>query len=330
MRGKPALVLLVLLTTALFAGCTQMSVEEIAKKVEEKYNAIKDFKGILRVTIEGKGGKQITEYEYVFKKPNKMRMYNKDMGTLIVSNGEKAWIYNERKNEVFVMDISQYNQANPDYGKLVKDMLKHYDVKLLGSEKVSGRDCYIIQLIPKDNKEEAEAKMWIDKEFWYPLKIEYSIGDVKSTMEYLNVEFNTGVSDDLFQFTPPKGAKVITEEDIGIKKFNSVEEAQKHVDFKILKPTYTAGYELKNVKLMFNSVSLTYTKEGKILVIGEAKGEKLPEMPNAEKVKVGDSEGLYAEILGSNMLVFKKDDVVVTMTGMIDKDELIKIAESME
>jgi len=58
--------------------------------------------------------------------------------------------------------------------------------------------------------------------------------------------------------------------------------------------------------------------------------EKLPEMPNAEKVKVGDSEGLYAEILGSNMLVFKKDDVVVTMTGMIDKDELIKIAESME
>jgi outer membrane lipoprotein-sorting protein len=328
MRGKLILVLLALLAV-LLAGCTQMSAEEIAKKVEEKYNAIEDFKGILRFTAEGKIGKQVMEYEYVFKKPNKVRMYNKEMGTLVVSNGEKMWIYDEKKNEVFVMDVGQYNQANPDYGELVKDMLKRYDVKLLGSEKVSGRDCYVIQLIPKDNKE-AEAKMWVDKECWYPLKIEYSVGGMKSTMEYLNVEFNTGVSDDEFQFTPPEGAKIKTEEDLGIKKFDSVEEAQKHMDFRILKPAYTAGYELKEVSLMSNSVSLMYAKKDKMLMITEAKGEELPKMQNAEKVKVGDCEGLYAEIYGSSMLVFKKGDVVVTITGIVDKEELIKIAESME
>ncbi|AGK62016.1 Outer membrane lipoprotein-sorting protein [Archaeoglobus sulfaticallidus PM70-1] len=328
MRGKLMLVLLALLSTVLLAGCTQMSAEEMARNIEEKYNAVKDFKGILRVTAEGKSGKMVMEYEYVFKKPNKVRMHNKEMGTLIVSNGEKMWIYDEKKNEVFVMDVGQYNQVNPDYGELVKDMLKRYDVKILGSEKVSGRDCYVVQLTPKDN-ESIEAKMWVDKEYWYPLKIEHSIGGIKSTVEYINVEFNTGVSDDEFQFTPPEGAKIKTEEDLGIKKFNSVEEAQKHVDFRILKPAYTAGYELKEVSLMFNSVSLMYAKKDKMLMITEAKGEELPKMQNAENVKVEDSEGLYAEIYGSSMLMFKKGDVVVTMTGMISKEELIKIAESM-
>jgi len=327
MRGKPALILLALLTTALFAGCTQMSAEEIAKKIEEKYDAVEDFKGILRVTIEG--GKHVMEYEYVFKKPNKMRMYDKERGWLVVSNGEKMWIYDKKKNKVMVMNFTSYNQVNPDYGKLVKDMFKLYDVKLLGSEDLSGRNCYVIQLTPKDN-EKVKVKMWVDKEFWYPLKIEYNFNGINTTVEYLNVEFNTGVSDEVFNFTPPKGAKIITEKDLGIRKFASVEEAQKFVDFRILKPTYTAGYELKEISLAGKSVNMMYAKNGKMLIITEGKGKELPKMPNTEKVKIGDSEGLYAEILGSNMLVFKKDDVVVTITGTVDKEELIKIAESME
>jgi len=322
-------VCLAVLLVVLLAGCTQMSAEEIAKKLEEKYNAVKDIKGLLRETTEGKNGKHVIECEYVFKKPNKFWMHDKSRGLLIVSNGEKMWIYNEKKNKVTVTNITMpIYEMNPDYGEIIKDMLKRYDVKLLGSEKVSDRDCYVVQLTPK-NGENVEIKMWVDKEFWYPLKIEYRMGEIKSTAEYLNVEFNTGVSDDLFQFTPPKGAKVKTG-NLGIKKFDSVEEAQKHVDFRILKPTYTAGYELKSVTVMSNSVILMYAKDDKMLMINEDKGEKPSKIPNAEKVKVGDSEGLYAEIYGSNILVFKKGDIVVTITGKMDKEELIKIAESME
>ncbi len=322
--------MLLVLLSILLAGCTQMSAEEIAKKIEEKYDAIEDFKGTLKITTE-KNGKKVMEleYKYVFKKPNKIRMVSKDV--LIVSNGEKMWIYDKKKNEVYIMDgAGKYSQVNPDYGELVKDMLKHYNVKLLGSEKVSGRDCYVVQLTPKNSENVViiETKMWVDKEFWYPLKIESNMSDVKVTEEYLNVEFNTGVSDDVFQFTPPKGAKVKT--DMGIKRFNSVEEAQKHVNFKILKPTYTAGYELKDVCLEFDSVNLMFVKNGKMLMISETKDGVLPEIPNAEKVKVGDCEGLYVDLYGSSMLVFKRGEVMITLCGTIDKEELIKIAESME
>ena len=78
MRSKLMLALSVLLFAVLLTGCTQMSAEEIAKKMEEKYNAVKDFKGTLRMSIEGEGVKQVMEYEYVFKKPNKVRMYDKN------------------------------------------------------------------------------------------------------------------------------------------------------------------------------------------------------------------------------------------------------------
>jgi len=324
-------VVCLLLAVVLLAGCTQMSAEEIAKKMEEKYNSVKDFRGIIRTTSEGPSGKIVTECEYVFKKPNKFLMHDKNRGLLMVSNGKTVWIYDEKRNEVMISNITMSShEVNPDYGKFVRDMLEKYDVKLLGSEKVSNRDCYVIQLTPKKAKLNKTIKMWVDKEFWYPLKIVYQIGEIKSTLEYIDVKFNTGVSDDIFEFKPPKGAKIV-KNPFKMKRFKSVEEAQECVDFKILKPTYTAGYELKEVVVLSDTVVLNYYNESKdVLTISESNKGSLPEMPNAEKVKIGNEEGLFLEIYGSKMLTFKRDEVVITISAKLSKEELIKIAESME
>ncbi|WP_048096091.1 DUF4367 domain-containing protein [Geoglobus ahangari] len=53
------------------------------------------------------------------------------------------------------------------------------------------------------------------------------------------------------------------------------------------------------------------------------------ENENSEKVRIGDLEGLYTELFGSGMLSFEKDGVVVTVSGNLGKEELIKVAESM-
>ena len=42
-------------------------------------------------------------------------------------------------------------------------------------------------------------------------------------------------------------------------------------------------------------------------------------MQNAEKVKVGNCEGLYIDLYNSSMLTFKKGDVVITITGSIER-----------
>jgi len=333
---KVKLAVTALLLASLLVGCTQMSAEEIAKKMEEKYDKIVDFKGVQRIVMEMDGVKHTQEYEFVFKKPNKMKMYNREMGMLMVSNGKTMWSYNEKKNEVFVMELKQ-PKVNPDYGEFVKDLLKHFNVELLGSEKVLDRDCYVLRLTPKENKSELalEYVMWVDKEYWCPLKTEINGTHMKMITEYVKIEFNTGVSDEEFNFTPPKGAKVITEEKLkeklGIKEFSSVKEAQKAANFDILEPSYTAGYELTSIVVMNNSVMLNYAKGQDLMLISEVVPKyEIREVPNAEKVKIGDAEGEYVEFYGSGMLKFKKGDIVVTISGKLDKEEMVRVAESME
>ena len=320
-------IFVLLAALVLLAGCTQMSAEEIAKKMEEKYNSIQDFKGKVRYTMVRENGNFTMEYEYVFKKPNKMWIRNEEMGMLIVSNGEKMWSYNEKKNEVFVTNVSG-TPFNPDYGKLVRNMLEVYDVKLLGTEKVAGRDCFIIEL--KSKKGNEKAKMWVDAEFWYPLRIERESYGIKTIMEYSDVEFNTGVSDDFFEFRIPEGAEIKTEKDLGIQRFKSVEEAKKHVNFTVFVPEYTAGYELKEVQVIGEIVSITYEKEGRVLTIMEGPGDEMPKLPNSEKVKIGESEGIYAELYGSKVFAFRKGNVVIMLSGQLEKEELVRIAESMK
>jgi len=66
------LFLIVTLTTVLLLGCTQMSAEEIAKKMQRKYDSINDYKGIQRIITEMDGKIDVFENEFVFKKPNKI------------------------------------------------------------------------------------------------------------------------------------------------------------------------------------------------------------------------------------------------------------------
>ena len=186
----------------LVLGCTQMSAEEIAKKVEEKYNAIKDMKGTVIITTNFKGKKKIEVIKFAMKKPDKY--WSDSENYTMVSNGKTMWIYDKSRNEVIKINLPK-EKPKFDYGELIKDLMKKNEVKLLGSEKISGRDCYVIEVIPKNKTFYVEQKLWIDKEYWHPLKIEINYGEFNSTIEYKDVKFNTGIPDSLFEFKPPKG-----------------------------------------------------------------------------------------------------------------------------
>ena len=56
---KPMLCLVALLVGVLVLGCVQMSAKEIAKKVEEKYDAIRDMKGTVVITTNFQGKKKV-------------------------------------------------------------------------------------------------------------------------------------------------------------------------------------------------------------------------------------------------------------------------------
>jgi len=54
-----------------------------------------------------------------------------------------------------------------------KKLIDLYNAKLTGSEKVQGRDCYVVELTAKqEDITYYSRKLWVDKEKWLPLKEE--------------------------------------------------------------------------------------------------------------------------------------------------------------
>lgn len=153
-------VMVCLLLTALLLGCTQLTAEQIAEKMREKYNSIKDMKGVMVVTTNLDKQNQTINFE--MKKPNKWR--SEDERVLTISNGKMMWIYDKQKNEVTKLALPEIKQLEFDYGKIVKDMVEKYNVRLVGEEKVSDRDCYVVELRPEGKDYFTNQKLWIDME----------------------------------------------------------------------------------------------------------------------------------------------------------------------
>jgi outer membrane lipoprotein-sorting protein len=54
-----------------------------------------------------------------------------------------------------------------------KKLIDMYNAKVTGSEKINGRDCYVLDLTAKvDDINYYSRKVWVDKERWLPLKEE--------------------------------------------------------------------------------------------------------------------------------------------------------------
>ncbi len=322
--------LTLLIAATLIVGCTQMSAKEIAKKMEEKYKAVKDMEGTMVTTIYVNGKKIVRVTKFAMKKPDKY--WSDSENYTVVSNGTVMWIYDKKRNEVTIMKLPK-KKPKFDYGELIEDLMNNTNVKLLGSEKVSGRDCYVIEAIPKTKTLCIKEKLWIDKEYWYPLKIESDYGKLKLTMEYKDVKFNTGISDSLFEFKPPKGAKVVEQKLFTPPKKLTLEEAQKRVNFTITVPKYTAGFKFDYAYVFkFDGremVSLYYTKDDQKLVIAESTGYPKTPLPNATKVNINGITAEYSQVLGISILRFYKGNVSITISTKLPKDEVIDIAESM-
>lgn len=320
-------VLIVLTITTIFLACIQLSAEQIVEKMKEKYNSTKDMKGVMIVTTN-LGKQQTQTTKFAMKKPNKWK--TEDENILTISNGKTMWIYDKQKNEVAKFNLPEVKQPEFDYGKIVKDMLEKYDIELVGEDKISNRNCYVIELKPKGKDYFINQKLWVDKEYWYPLKIEINYGNFSSTVEYKNVEFNAGISDEEFEFKPPEGAKIV-EKELKLPEKLTIEEAQKRVNFTILKPRYTAGFTFDYAMVFEGFVQLYYEKGDDVMVISERVGGsgESKSLPNAKKVKISDIEGEVAEVFGARMLKFSLNNVEISISGKLSEEELIKVAESM-
>ncbi len=112
-------------------------------------------------------------------------------GQVFMKRQNEMWNWNPTINRMIKLPPSMMSQGwmSSDYTN--DDMLKEasivvdYNHKILGSETISGEDCYKIQLIPKEDAAVVWGKviMWISKTELYELKSEFydEFGDLSKT-----------------------------------------------------------------------------------------------------------------------------------------------------
>jgi outer membrane lipoprotein carrier protein len=194
---------------AVSAFAADPALDNLLKSVEQRYNNAKTLQVLFREDYTPAGRPKRTESGTLnLRKPGKMRWdYSQPQGKIFVSDGKQMWIYTPLDNLVEQMKLKESDDMRVPLafllGKL--DFSKEFRNIQAQPEGVSRR----ITAEPKNDN-----LPYTNVEFVVGLKYEIQqvkvVGFDKSVMEFHfdNEKVDPPLDAKLFNFTPPKGAKV--------------------------------------------------------------------------------------------------------------------------
>ena len=186
--------------------------DELATRVQQRYEAVKDltarFEQTTRVaSLHGAGHDAPSESsgEVLFEKPGKMRWsYEKPSPSLVVSDGEVAWVYDPASHEAQRMRAGEALLT----GGAMQFLLGRGDLR--HSFSVRARSCdgpsVVLDLTPKEPASYEKLEIVVDRESGEVEETTVSdlVGNV-TRVAFHNVRTNQGVAANRFHFTPPEG-----------------------------------------------------------------------------------------------------------------------------
>jgi outer membrane lipoprotein carrier protein len=162
-------------------------------------------------TVLDKSRRKLQEVSGVmqFVRPGKFRWdYEKPYEQLLIGDGVKLWVYDKDLNQVTVKNLSQVLGASP--AALLagsNDIEKNFSLSSIGTQE--GLDW--LEAVPKAQDSTFQrVRLGFGKAGLEAMELHDSFGQV-TLMRFSNIERNPKLSADLFKFTPPKGADVISD-----------------------------------------------------------------------------------------------------------------------
>lgn len=311
---------------------------EIMGRVRETWEGAVDMHATWELTLDMGVIQDQLVVEVWRKQPDKLRAEVLEAasvefrGMTLVSDGAQAWLYNASRREV--------TAGEPGAVKipLVQDVMESIDgliraadagqVKLLGTEKISAGESYKLEMPHPDG---GRALVWISKEYWVPLKVEYTGQTLgKGTLVARSLELNTGLSDRIFVFDVPAGAKVT--QTAGTKsQALSLDEARARAGFPLLVPGYLPeGVTLASVFQLGEAIALYY--DGFSIVQSRSAAiAQVPQTGPAQKITLRGTEAtlIADEVQGGVFLAWSENGVNFSIAGAISVEEALKVAESL-
>jgi outer membrane lipoprotein-sorting protein len=202
-------------------GWNESDAPALIEKMESAYAEVKDYQ--TRLVIEGFG--QGTDFRktqrlvYIFKKPNKIRIdfENPHRGMVITypdKNGDvvirpKPWaqfltLHLDPTHSFLEISPGQYIHQT-DLGMLIKNITHSVTDMYMGDLQVTADDKHVVIRVLSDNPFRrglpTRYEFSIDVRLWLPVAVRESSaeGDLRRTVDYLDLKLNAGVPDSLFR-----------------------------------------------------------------------------------------------------------------------------------
>jgi chaperone LolA len=193
--------------SAVFSQDDNITAQEVIQNVQSKYKDITDATASFTQTIKfNKSKAQTSSGTLYIKKETKYRI---ETGTqTIVTDGGTSWSYTPGKKQVVIDNYKETgNSFSPN--KYLFQYPENFYSDLTGSDKISGKDVYVLSLKPRESGYVKSAKLWVGKEDWMIKKIVIVTDESTSTYTVKNIQTNTGLSNSKFTFSPPEGTEII-------------------------------------------------------------------------------------------------------------------------
>jgi outer membrane lipoprotein carrier protein len=191
------------------------TVEEIVQNLQSSYEKTKDLKAdfIQETAIKSIKKTEREEGKVFFKNPKNMLWeYMKPKGKKLIINNQTAWLYLAEEKVAYRQKSESIFQSKflinffAGTGKLKNDFI----IKYAESGALDKEGNFLLKLIPKEKTAACNSvKMTIDKNDFYILQISFDdvLGN-STTLKFSNINVNTGLTEKLFQFKPPKGVQI--------------------------------------------------------------------------------------------------------------------------
>lgn len=198
---------LAIITPSLFAQDDNISAQDIIQNVQNVYRDITDAKASFAQTVKMKGsGAQSSAGTLYIKKENKYRI--ETGGQVIVTDGSTTWVYSPKRKQVTIDNYKDDgNVFSPN--KYLFQYPENFYSDLEGTEKMNGKDVYVLKLRHRENGYIKSAKLWVDKDEWLIKKITIVTDESTTTYTVKNIQLNAGLSNSKFSFSAPEGVEVI-------------------------------------------------------------------------------------------------------------------------
>lgn len=222
MMKRTIAVVIMIFMVAVTSGHTEpeQDINAIVDKIQDKYEKINEFQAEFEQeaevaaldTTEKASGK------VWFKKPGKMRWdYRKPYEDQIVSDGENIWYYNSQEQQVMKSSLEHLNSETSSTTLIsgLGQLEKLFDAEFANDKNINTSDeNYLISLSPKENlgSDEPYDKIIISVDRKDSMVKEIYLFDPfgnKTKITLSGFKINKGISDSLFDYSPPKGAELV-------------------------------------------------------------------------------------------------------------------------